>query len=162
MCGTKTAWILREGESRPLEICPKCGQVHFRNSKPCAGALIIEDGKLLLIKRNIEPFAGYWDIPGGFLEEGEHPEDGVIRETREETGLIIKPEKILGIYMDNYCGEGSGATLNIYYISRLISGEISPGDDADDARWFKLDNLPKKIAFPDHALKVIKDLKKRY
>ncbi|MGH9036149.1 MAG: NUDIX domain-containing protein, partial [Acidimicrobiia bacterium] len=52
--------------------CPSCGAEHYRNAKPCAGALVMRDGKLLLMRRAHEPWLGRWDIPGGFCEVDEH------------------------------------------------------------------------------------------
>lgn len=65
-----------EGEAFAPVKCGVCGKWHYHNSKPCAGALVVRDGKVLLAQRGVEPFKGYWDIPGGFLEAGEHPEHG--------------------------------------------------------------------------------------
>jgi len=144
---------------KPVEICPECGHKMFRNSKPCAGALIIEEGKLLLVKRGIEPYKGFWDIPGGFLNEKEHPRDGAIREAREETGLTIEPMEILDIFIDKY--KGQGYTHNTYYTANVVKGEVKAGDDAVEAKWFPIDELPREIAFPDHAFRVLKLLKER-
>ena len=57
----------------PPVTCPACGAGHWRNAKPCAGALVVRDGRLLLVRRSMEPWLGWWDIPGGFCEEDEHP-----------------------------------------------------------------------------------------
>jgi NADH pyrophosphatase NudC (nudix superfamily) len=73
------------GDEQRLE-CPECGFVAYASSKATAGALVEdEEGRLLLARRAHEPFKGRWDIPGGFLEEGEHPLDGLRRELCEET-----------------------------------------------------------------------------
>ena len=161
-CGTKTDWVVSEKHGKEVEICPKCGKVHFRNSKPCAGALIVENGKILLVKRAIEPFFGYWDIPGGFLNENEHPADGAIRETLEETGLNVEPLAFFGIFIDYYEGEGGGFTHNTYYIVKPIGGALSAGDDASEAKWFSFDSLPENIAFPNHAKKVLRLLIEKF
>lgn len=161
-CGAKTEWVSFSDGEKLIEKCPSCGKVHFRNSKPCAGGLILRKGKLLLLRRCIEPFLGFWDIPGGFLEEGEHPADGAIREVFEETGLVVEPEKIFGIYMDYYDGEGGGYTINIYYLVNIVSGELRLSEENDTAKWFSIDDLPEKIAFPYHTKKVVEDLRKYY
>ena len=160
-CGAKTDWVTRDGDHRPVELCPVCGTVLFRNSVPCAGALIVDDGRLLLLHRTIEPFRGHWDIPGGFLEEGEHPEVGVRREVMEETGLDVRPDELLGFYIDHYSGEGSCTTLNIYYICSVEAGEPRALEEGDAVEWFPLDRLPKEIAFPDHVADVLSDLKRK-
>lgn len=131
-------------DERPRQVCPDCGWVHWRNAKPCAGALVVRNGKVLLVRRIIEPFLGYWDIPGGFCEADEHPAEAAIRETREETGLEIELTGLLGLWMDTY--EGS-TTLNVYYLARPLSRRIQVGSDADGAAWFAPRALPAKIAF---------------
>jgi ADP-ribose pyrophosphatase YjhB (NUDIX family) len=127
-------------------VCTWCAFIFYQNSKPCVGALIVNQDKLLLIKRAEDPFKGYWDIPGGFLEAGEHPEAGAIREIHEETGLLIQLENILGIFMDTY-GDSGEPVLNIFYTAMVIGGEARAGSDATHLHWFALNALPEQIAF---------------
>jgi ADP-ribose pyrophosphatase YjhB (NUDIX family) len=127
-------------------VCTGCTFIFYQNSKPCVGALILDEGKLLLIKRAGEPFRGYWDIPGGFLEAGEHPETGILREILEETGLQIQLGKLLGIFMDVYETTGD-PTLNIFYTATVSGGEARAGSDASGLQWFDLKALPQQIAF---------------
>lgn len=97
------------GEGKPFapQQCDNCGNPHYHNSKPCSGALVVREGKVLLARRGVEPYKGCWDVPGGFLESGEHPEQGAIRELREETGLNIRLNGLLGMYMDRYGADGA-------------------------------------------------------
>jgi len=131
------------GDASRVE-CPACGFVSYASSKTTAGALCIDgDGRVLLARRRAEPFRGRWDIPGGFLEEGEHPLDGLRRELREETGLEIEPLEFLGVWMDRYGGDSTAeATLNLYWTARVVSGEPAPADDVDALQWFSADELP--------------------
>ncbi|MDO8672840.1 MAG: NUDIX hydrolase [Dehalococcoidia bacterium] len=126
--------------------CPACGEVHFQNAKPCAGALVIREGKVLLGRRGIDPFKGWWDIPGGFLEPWEHPADGAMREVVEETGLVVRTGEILDIIVDTY-GEGGDYTINIFFLAEVVSGEAKAGDDIVELRWFGPDELPDEVAF---------------
>ena len=71
----------------PRPHCPTCDFIDYANPKSCAGALIVEEGKVLLAKRRCEPFKGMWDLPGGFIESGESAEQAVVREILEETHL---------------------------------------------------------------------------
>jgi ADP-ribose pyrophosphatase YjhB (NUDIX family) len=128
----------------PRLVCLACGRVHWKNAKPCAGALVVRNGKVLLIRRGIEPFFGHWDIPGGFCEADEHPARAALRETWEETGLRIELTGLLGLWMDEYAGQH---TLNIYYLARPLGRQLRPGDDADGAAWFAPPVLPQRIAF---------------
>lgn len=124
--------------------CPSCGFAAYANSAPTASALV-EDGRgrLLLARRSVEPDAGRWDVPGGYLEEGEHPLDGLRRELREEAGLAIEPLELLGIWMGRYGDEPDApATLNLYWRARAAEGEPAPADDVSELRWFAPEELP--------------------
>jgi 8-oxo-dGTP diphosphatase len=133
--------------------CPACGFVSHSNSEPTVGALLTDDrGRLLLVRRARDPYAGSWDVPGGFLEEAEHPLDALRRELREETGLAVEPGEFVGVRLDHY-GDGPDAptTLNLYWTARVTGGEPRAGDDAVEIRWFAPDELPHddEIGFPN-------------
>jgi len=121
-------------------------------------SVLVEDGegRVLLARRAVEPDRGLWDCPGGFLEEGEHPLDGLRRELAEETGLVAGPARFVGIWMDVY-GDApeAAATLNIYWVVR-VEGEPVPADDVAELRWFASTALPGAdgLAFTtvEHAL----------
>lgn len=151
-CGTKL--VRRRVEHRLREVCPACGHVAFRNAKPAAGVLVERDGLLLLVRRARPPFKGYWDIPGGFLEEDESPRHGAVREAREETGLRIAVGGLVGVYHDK---NGADYTVNLYYRARVLGGREKAGDDADDLRWFAPREIPTRIAFPGHTRAVMRD-----
>jgi ADP-ribose pyrophosphatase YjhB (NUDIX family) len=147
------------------QYCANCGRTHYHNSKPCAGALIVKDGRVLLVKRAVEPFKGYWDLPGGFLEAGEHPLDGMLREVREELGLKVCVKELLGVYMDCYEIESGYEifTLNHYYIVEPVSGDLRAADDVSEYCWFTMDEMPdaERIAF-EHGQVVLRDLRKKF
>jgi ADP-ribose pyrophosphatase YjhB (NUDIX family) len=132
-----------DGDEAKVE-CPSCGFVHYGSSKATAGALCVdEEGRVLLGRRRAEPFVGRWDILGGFLEEGEHPLDGMRRELHEETGLEVEPVEFLGAWMDHYGGDPDAqATLNLYWTARAVAGEPVPADDVSELAWFEPDGLP--------------------
>ena len=135
--------------------CPACGFVVYASSKPTAGALCVENGRILLARRAEEPFKGRWDIPGGFLEEGEDPVAGLRRELKEETGLDVEPQRFLGVWMDRYGGESTAeATLNLYWTARIVAGDPEPADDVSELRWFDRDALPgpNELAFENVPL----------
>jgi NAD+ diphosphatase len=142
------------GDEQRVE-CPACGFTAYASSKATVGALIEDGERVLLARRAKEPFMGLWDIPGGFLEEGEHPHDGLRRELREETGLEVEPVDFLGVWMDRYGGDSTAeATLNLYWTARAFAGEPQAADDVDDLRWFDRDELPApgELAFQNVPL----------
>jgi ADP-ribose pyrophosphatase YjhB (NUDIX family) len=133
--------------------CPSCGFVAHSNSETTVGALVVDaDGRLLLVRRARDPYGGTWDVPGGFLDEAEHPLDALRRELREETGLEVEPGELAGVSLDRY-GEGPDAatTLNLYWTAHVTGGEAVAGDDAAELCWFPRDQLPpeNEIGFPN-------------
>jgi ADP-ribose pyrophosphatase YjhB (NUDIX family) len=124
----------------------------YGNPAPTACALLVDErGRLLLGRRANEPYQGRWDIPGGFLEEDEHPLDCLRRELREETGLDVESGDFFGVWMDRYGpGEDEPVTLNLYWTARVVGGgEPEAADDVSELRWFEPDELPgpEELAF---------------
>lgn len=101
---------------------------------------------MLLVRRAREPFPGWWDVPGGYLEYGEHPEAAARRELREETGFEIRIVRLLGVYPSQY-GPSGQRTLDLIYLAEVAGGEERPGDDAAAIGWFGPDELPEEVAF---------------
>jgi ADP-ribose pyrophosphatase YjhB (NUDIX family) len=138
--------------SAPARLrCPGCGFVVHANSTPTAGAVVEDEaGRILLARRGVQPFRGMWDIPGGYLDEGEHPLDGMRRELLEETGLEVEPVHFLGAFMDFY-GDSpdANATLNLFWSARVVTGEPVAADDVAELRWFASGEIPplRELAF---------------
>lgn len=141
---------------RPRRACPACGYVHFTDPKVGVGVLVVEDGRLLLVRRSMNPQLGKWSIPAGFLDQGEDPEATAAREALEETGLTVEVNSLVGVYF-NPPGEG-GASIFILYRARRVAGEVMAGDDADEAAFFGLDELPE-LAFAStyEAIRLLRD-----
>ena len=145
-----------ERDLAPARVsCPTCALVIYANPKPTACALIVDDaGRLLLARRAVEPFAGLWDLPGGFVEESEHPLDALRRELLEETGLEIEPGAFHGVWMDTYgAAADAESILNLYWEARIVSGTMRAADDVSELRWFAPDDLPprEQLAFTTFA-----------
>ncbi|MFN2114511.1 MAG: NUDIX hydrolase [Anaerolineae bacterium] len=140
-----------EPTSLSRQQCCACGDVHYRNAKPCAGALITRgDGSLLLARRAVEPHRGAWDVVGGFVHPDEVPAAAAAREVLEETGLAVRIGEMVGVFVDQY-GETAGAdyTLNVYYLAEVDdSVEPVPTSDVSELRWFAPGELPTEMAFP--------------
>jgi len=122
------------------------------------GAIIIEDGRVLLVKRGHPPLAGEWSIPGGVLEVGETLREAVIREAREETCLRVEPADLLGVY-DRVSRDDDGGTVYHYvlidFLCRRVGGEARAADDADEVRWFTLEEAGE-LALPEDTAEVIR------
>lgn len=141
--------------------CPNCEEIFYKNSKPCAGVLPIKNGQVLLAKRGVPPLVGEWDIIGGFLNSGEHPEVGALREALEETCLEMKITKLLGMYMDKF-DENSYDTLSIIYLAEIISGEPKAQDDVASLEWVKIKDLDLINNGFACTRTILKDLKELY
>ena len=103
--------------------------------------------KILLIQRGIEPYKGKWALPGGFLKPDETAETGALRELREETGLTNAYIEQFHAYSDPD-RDPRERVITIAYLALVKLQEVKGGDDAADARWFAIDNVPQ-LAF-DH------------
>ena len=149
-------------EKKTAYFCLDCGMEIFKDSSPTASALILKENKVLLSTRAIEPRKGEYDLVGGFLEPGEHPDAGVIREVKEETGLTIALIDLIGVYIGNYEHQGRKTkTINFYYAAEVLEGKERPDDDVETLEWLEINNLPKKTAFK-HQSQVIDDFKEWY
>src|SRR6202140_901829 len=109
------------------------------------GAVIAEQNGALLIRRGTAPLLGEWSLPGGVLECGETLREAVIREAREETGLVVQAGEMLGVYERVIRGDEGRVRYHyvlIDFLCRPVSGDLNAGSDAADVRWFTRDELP--------------------
>jgi len=162
-CASPLEFGERSGEQRHVLHCPACGLVIYDNPAPTASALVTDGGRLMLTRRAGEPARGMWDIPGGFIDPGEHPEQTIRRELAEETGLEVRVGELVGFFCDTY-GEGGVSTLNVYYRATVAGGTEQAADDVSEIGWFPLDALPPmdEIAFENgrRAISTAFDVKK--
>lgn len=152
---------LRREEENKVE-CPDCGFITYGGSKPTASGLVLDgDGRVLLSRRGSEPFAGKWDFPGGFLEEGEDPVEGLRRELSEEAGVQIEPLEFAGAWTDVY-GPRGVCTLNLYWTARIVEGQPQPADDVEEFRWFAPDEVPEQELAFAHLPEVLSTLRNEH
>jgi ADP-ribose pyrophosphatase YjhB (NUDIX family) len=135
-----------EGYSR--QICSSCGEIFYENPRPSVAVLCRnEAGEILLVLRRVNPGAGLWCLPGGFMEMGETVQQAALRELKEETGLeadivrlVDAASKVAGYY---------GDVVVIAFEARITGGRLVAGDDAVEAAFFPVKALPP-IAFSSH------------
>jgi len=137
--------------------CTRCDFIFYHSSSPCMGAIPLDGNRVLLARRGIEPYFGSWNVVGGFLDYGEDPVAGLLREVLEETGCACRVLEFIVQTADTYGAQGA-ALINTYYSVQMLSGELHPQDDVSELRWFDLDALPEDIPFESdrRALKVLR------
>lgn len=121
------------------------------------GAVIVQYGRVLLIRRGQPPLLGEWSLPGGVLECGETLRDATIREAQEETGLVVETGELLGVY-ERVVRSDDGRVRYHYvlidFLCRAVSGALKAGSDAADVRWFGHEELDA-LKLPSDTLDVI-------
>jgi ADP-ribose pyrophosphatase YjhB (NUDIX family) len=137
-CGAEVVQAVRFGRQRA--VCPQCGWIHFVDPKVAVAVLVLDQGKVLLVRRTNEPYRGFWTLPAGFVDAGEDPAEAVVRECLEETGLQVRVTALLDILAGQE--HPRGAHILIVYRGEILSGELKAGDDADQAGFFTLQGLP--------------------
>ena len=137
-------------DSKDAVRCQKCRAKYYSASAPGVAAIILDkENRVLLTKRAIDPGRGKWGIPGGFLNPGEHPVEGLKREIKEELEAEIEVEKFYDFEISESLYEPGKCVLSIYFFARLIS-ESRPGDETNKIQYFAKDDIPwAEIAGPD-------------
>ena len=148
-CGHELGERTIAGRVRPA--CPRCGTVVFADPKLAVGVLIERDGRMLLGRRAPGArSAGKWSFPAGFVDRGERVEDAAIREVREETGLAVRLDGLLGLY------SATGETVVLaVYVGTPVGGTLGAADDLTELAFFPFD-APPEPAFP-HDTQILAD-----
>ena len=128
--------------------CPDCSYIFYLTPATVTCVLAEQNGKLLFVLRRYEPGKGQWCLPAGFVEVGEQPSECAVREAKEETGLDVE---ITGIY-DTWATDEDPRTpvISIAFTAIVTGGVLAAGDDATEAAFFDMSDLPEPIAFADH------------
>jgi ADP-ribose pyrophosphatase YjhB (NUDIX family) len=132
------------GEDRHRLVCGSCGHIAYVNPRLVATTLPVTGaGEVILIRRGFEPGRGLWAQPGGFLEVDETVTEGAVRETLEETGLVVQPGEIVGLY-----ARLEAAVIVLVYEARVVGGAGRTGPEALEIRAFAPEAIPwDEIAF---------------
>ena len=144
-CGASLQFGSVVGEDRDRLSCPECGHIAYVNPRLVVTTLpITESGDLVLLRRGIEPGRGRWAQPGGFLEIDETVHQAAIRETREETGLLVEPGEIIGLYT-----RLEAAVVTIAFEAKVVGGTAAITPEALEVATF----TPERIPWPELAFR---------
>lgn len=125
-------------------VCSACGFVFYLNPKLVAGTIPVEDGRVLLVRRNINPSKGKWTFPGGFVDWGETVTGAALRETQEETGLRVDLDGLVGVY-----SYPSAPIVIVVYRARVAGGTLQLSDEIQELAWLAPGEIPwDELAFP--------------
>jgi ADP-ribose pyrophosphatase YjhB (NUDIX family) len=144
-----------DAAEQPL-VCERCGWRWYANPKPAAGTLVERwadggDAAILLLRRVVEPGAGGWDLPAGYLDPGESAEEAAVRETREEAGLDVDLVRLVGVYTSR-----DGNAVSSIYLARMRdpAAPVTVDAESDDHAWVTRAELGvwlPRMAFPSMA-----------
>src|SRR5215469_14324305 len=131
LCGGEMRMRTVLPDHKRFKVCGRCGFVYFPGPRLVAGCLVIDEGRVLLLRRGIEPQIGKWTFPGGYVDLGESPEAAALRETREEVGLKVELGRVLGVYSD----PTHPMTAVVVYMSRPGIEVFSETKEATEIRY---------------------------
>jgi 8-oxo-dGTP diphosphatase len=157
VCGNPVETLLEEENKR--WYCSACGKKLYRNPTVGVAAILFEDGKILLVKRaKGVSYEGHWCIPCGHVEWGEDIRDAGRREFFEETGIHAQMGPVFEVHSNFH--DPKRLTVGIWFWASRTGGEAVPGSDAAEVRFYPVDRIPDKMAFPTD-LYVIEKIKRR-
>ncbi len=141
--GSLDSRSLKTGDPDRL-VCAACGFVFYLDPKVAVGTIIDDgEGRVLLVRRAIEPGYGKWVFPGGYVDRGEPVLTAALREAREESGLVVQLQGLVDIY--SYAGR---TPIILVYAAICVSGDVQMDDEGLEARWFTADEVPwDELAF---------------
>jgi ADP-ribose pyrophosphatase YjhB (NUDIX family) len=142
-CGGRLATQPVPRDPRPRLVCQQCGSILYRDPKVSACTIPVVDGKIILVRRAIEPGRGLWGFPGGYMEADETVEEAAIRETREEINLTVRLTRLVGVYSYRT------PVVVIVYACEVVAGELCIDAESQEVRAFAPDEIPwDHLAFP--------------
>ncbi len=121
--------------------CPQCGFIYFRDPVVAVVVRIVQRDRVLLVKRLVDPQKGKWALPAGYVDYGEDPRAAAIREVKEETGLDVRVIRLIDVLGPDGA-PGSKTSIAILFEGEAVGGEVTPGDDVEQALFYARGELP--------------------
>jgi ADP-ribose pyrophosphatase YjhB (NUDIX family) len=146
-----------EGDDKPRLVCGECGFILYENPKVIVGAVCTWEDRYLLCRRAIEPRAGYWTMPAGYMELAETTEQGAVREVWEEACARVELDGLLAIYNIPRISQ-----VHMIYRARMLTPEFAAGPESTEVALFAWDEIPwDELAYPnvDWSLRHERELK---
>ena len=132
------------GDTHARMVCGDCGFIDYENPKVVVGSVASWEEKILLCRRSIHPRKGFWTLPAGFLELGETPIDGALREAHEEAHARLEVDQLLAVYTIQRLSQ-----IQLIYRARLLDPDVRAGEETAELDLFEWDDIPwREIAFP--------------
>lgn len=133
-----------DGDEHPRLVCTDCGFIQYENPKVVVGSVVHDGDRILMCRRAIEPRAGLWTLPAGYLEVSEMPEAGAMREAWEEARARIEIDALLAVYTVPRISQ-----VQLIFRARLAAPEIAAGPESLEVGLFTWDEIPwQEVAFP--------------
>jgi len=152
-CGADIAQAIPEGDDRPRFVCNRCQTIHYQNPKIVVGTIPEWENRLLLCRRAIEPQAGMWTLPAGYLENGETMIDGARRETREEAGADLKTLAPFALFDLPFINQ-----VYVMFYGPLASNLYRAGKESLEVRLFDEADIP----WNERAFTVVRETLERF
>jgi 8-oxo-dGTP diphosphatase len=127
-------------------MCRRCGFIQYRNPVVGVAVVVRDDESRVLLGRRRGSYAGKWCIPCGYVEWDEDIRDAARREFLEETGLQVQLGGVVAVHSNFH--NPRLHTVGVWLRGEVVDGQLAPGDDLDEARYFELDAVPEDLAFP--------------
>lgn len=142
-CGNRVVFQKVDGDHLPRFVCESCSTIHYQNPRVIVGCIPIWDNKILLCRRGIEPQWGYWNIPGGFMENNETVEQGAAREAFEEAGLQLEILSLQSVFTVDVVHQ-----VHLHFVAKITAPEWHLTPETTEIQLFEFDKLPwNEIAF---------------
>ena len=154
-CGSRRLlYTIPQGDNRPRYVCSDCGTIHYQNPRMVVGCLPVWEGQILLCRRAIEPRHGYWNLPAGYLENGETVEQGALRETAEESGAEVELIRLHCVYNLTHVNQ-----VYLFFLAQMQHPGLAIGPESLEAQLFDPADIPyQDMAFSSSTFAIQKYL----